>query len=94
MTEIPMWPKFSLEKSKFDPFTWYVTTCTLRPPVVNGRGQTFTLYFTCEHGPEAAEEVGRLRLLHAYRSAHPNNCAGTEDSEVARDAPVRPLETA
>lgn len=79
MTQTPMWPSFVLMKSQYAylPDHWRAETCTLRPPVVHGRGQRFSVVFEASD-EDTAMKIGTEKLMEAYVSAHPENCARTD----------------
>lgn len=79
---VPMWPAFAMERcSDIETVSavWKAFTCTMRPPVQDGRGQIFAVTVICpsELPQAAAREEARHAMVRAYLRAHPDNCANT-----------------
>lgn len=71
--DVPMFPDVSIERLDG---TTRVSTCTLRPPVYNGRGQIFTILITHRPGfsDEELYERGKEAMMDAFKRAHPDGC--------------------
>jgi hypothetical protein len=98
-SEAPMWPQVRIGPSRHIDGVWYADTCTMRPPISNGRGQTFRIYI--QPSPSLLDAVGIEQLAleemwSKYIKAHPNNCSGVQRDDLVAimETPPTPGETA